>query len=62
MKLPKNCTPLLLFLHKDQWYRIVKRNDNYELYKVIDDKNHEYLAKGTTPIVLEEKVYSGKLK
>ena len=69
MKLPKNCEKLLLFLHKDNWYRIVKRNNLYELYKVIDKcedvglaVNHEFLAKATTPTALEEKVYNGKLK
>ena len=62
MKLPKNCEKLLLFLHNNQWYRIVKRNNAYELYKVINDKDHEYLGKATTPTALEDKVYSGKLK
>ena len=62
MKLPKNCTPLLIFLHNDTWYRIVERNDTYELYRVIDDTNHEFLGKGNSPPKLEEKIYSGKLK
>lgn len=60
MKLPKNCTEVLLFRHNDCWYQIVEDRDKFILFKKNGENDYTQLGTGSNPVKLEEKVYDGK--
>lgn len=63
MKLPKKARRLLHFRHKDIWYQITEEGEKYLLYRCGDtSSDYEMLGSGNSPIKLEERVYSGKIK
>ena len=62
MKLPNNCRKILLFRHEETWYQIVETRDMYILYRVNNDDDYTQLATGNSPVKLEQRVYTGKVK